>query len=73
MLHAMPYAAFSYKAANDPEHWSLRAEEARTVAESFINSHAREQMMKIVDAYERLAQLAASTRILPIERERDNL
>jgi hypothetical protein len=43
----MPYAPFSHIAANDPDHWRLRADEARAVADTFVNAQAREQLMRI--------------------------
>jgi hypothetical protein len=65
----MPYATFNRTAANDPDYWRLRAEEAQTVAETFVNPQAREQMQRIVDAYERLAEIAAKAPILPMRSE----
>jgi len=64
----MPYAPFNYRAANDPEHWRLRAEEARTVAETFTSAEAREQMLQIAECYERIAEAADNGRILPEKR-----
>ena len=61
----MPYAQLNHKFANDPDHWRLRAEEARTVAESFINPAARAQMMQIAECYDRLVELAGKGPIVP--------
>jgi hypothetical protein len=58
-------------AANSPDYWRLRADEARTVAESFWNAQAREQMMRIADSYERLAELAVKGPLLPAEAVAD--
>lgn len=48
---------------NDPKHWLERAEETRTLAEMLTDTSAREQMMEIAAAYDRMAERAASTPI----------
>jgi len=42
----------------DPEHWRLRAEEARTVADQMIHEEARTIMRRIANDYDRLAKVA---------------
>ena len=40
---------------NDPGHWRLRAEEARTVADQMTHEEARAIMRRIAMDYDRLA------------------
>jgi hypothetical protein len=42
----------------DPEHWRLRAEETRTVADQMTHEEARAIMRRIANDYDRLAKLA---------------
>ena len=48
---------------NDPKHWLERAEEARTLAEGFADTSARDQMMEVAAAYDRMAERAATNPI----------
>ena len=59
----MAYERANYKAANDPEHWRLRAEESRTLAEAFVSAAARDQMMTTAACYDRLAELAEKSQL----------
>jgi hypothetical protein len=43
----------------DPEHWRLRAKEARSLAEGFADLSAKDTMLKIAQGYEDLAERAA--------------
>lgn len=43
---------------DDPSHWRMHAEEARTKAEHMRSPSAKEQTMKIAECYEGLAKLA---------------
>jgi hypothetical protein len=43
---------------NDAKHWRERAEEARAVAESLKDPHARRMMLGIAQAYQKLAHRA---------------
>ena len=43
---------------NDPEHWYLRAEEARSIAEEMTDAQARQAMLQVADSYERLGKRA---------------
>ena len=43
---------------NDPEHWQLRAEEARAIAEEMTDPEARRQMLQVADSYEEIARRA---------------
>ena len=42
----------------DPQHWRLRAEETRTVADQMTHEEARSIMRRIAMDYDRLAKLA---------------
>jgi hypothetical protein len=42
----------------DAEHWRERAREARDQAEQMSSPEARQQLLEIAAAYERLAKLA---------------
>ena len=42
----------------DPDHWRLRAEEARTVGDQMTHEEARTIMRRIAMDYDRLAKLA---------------
>jgi len=42
----------------DPEHWRLRAEEARTVGDQMTHEDARTIMRRIANDYDRLAKVA---------------
>jgi hypothetical protein len=44
---------------NDPEHWRLRAKEARAAAEGIRDEAAKNMMLGIASDYERLADRAA--------------
>jgi hypothetical protein len=44
---------------NDPQHWRLRAEEMRTLAEDIKDMVARETMLQIAADYDKLAKRAA--------------
>ena len=39
---------------SDPQHWRLRAEEARTLADELIDPEAKRKMLKIAEDYEKL-------------------
>jgi hypothetical protein len=41
----------------DVEYWRIRAEEARATAESFTDPKARQTMLSIAEAYDRIAEL----------------
>ena len=41
-----------------PEHWRIRAEEARTVADQMTHEEARMVMRRIANDYDRLVKLA---------------
>ena len=43
---------------NDPKHWRERAEQARTVAKTMTDEHARKKMVRIAADYEELARRA---------------
>ena len=43
---------------NDPGHWRLRAEEARTIGDQMTHEEARTIMRRIAMDYDRLAKLA---------------
>ena len=49
---------------NDPKHWRQRAEESRALAETLSDSVARNQMIEVAAAYDRMAERAAN---FPIE------
>jgi len=40
----------------DPEHWEMRAEEAKTVAELLKDPASRIEMLRIAEGYGRLAE-----------------
>jgi len=42
----------------DPNHWRIRAEETRTVADQMTHEEARTIMRRIANDYDRLAKLA---------------
>jgi hypothetical protein len=48
----MPYSV------NDPRQWRERAKEARALAETLRDSLARNQMLEIAAAYDRMAERA---------------
>jgi hypothetical protein len=43
---------------NDPEHWRLRAAEARAVAAQLSDTDSKSMMLRIADDYEELARRA---------------
>jgi hypothetical protein len=43
---------------NDPEHWRLRAEEARALAAQISDPECKSMMLRIADDYEELARRA---------------
>jgi len=51
------YASDRYLSVNDPRHWRLKANDARRIAATFTNEHARKQLMECADRYDRLAAL----------------
>src|SRR5262249_8694835 len=51
-----PLIAVPYR--NDPGHWRLRAEEARTIGDQMTHEEARTIMRRIAMDYDRLAKLA---------------
>jgi len=51
------YASDRYLSVNDPQHWRLKANEARRIAETFTNEHARQQLMECAERFDRLAVL----------------
>jgi hypothetical protein len=48
-------ASFS---VDDPAHWRVRAEEARTLADEMSDEISRKMMLQIAEGYERLAKRA---------------
>lgn len=48
----MPYFA------DDPEHWHARAKDARSLAKAIADPEAREKMLRVAEAYERMAARA---------------
>jgi hypothetical protein len=59
------------RSANDPEHWRMRAIEARAIADSFRNDEARQRLLSIAASSDRLAKLAEKQSLLAEERKRD--
>lgn len=55
----MPFSVW-----NDPKTWRQRAEEARALAELMSDASARENMLKIADAYEEMAKKAEERAII---------
>jgi hypothetical protein len=47
------------KLFHDPEHWHLRAEDARRVAAEILDPVSRRKMLNIAESYESLARRAA--------------
>jgi len=45
---------------NDPEHWQLRAEESRVMAEQMNDETAKQIMLRIADDYDKLATRSAA-------------
>jgi hypothetical protein len=43
---------------NDPQHWRLRAAEARSVAAQLSDTDSKSMMLRIADDYEELARRA---------------
>jgi hypothetical protein len=43
---------------NDPKHWQVRAEEARSLAEQMSDEQSKQRMLRIAKDYERLAERA---------------
>jgi len=43
---------------NDPEHWRIRAKEARTLAEKMTDPMGKAAMTEIAEQYDRLAKRA---------------
>jgi hypothetical protein len=54
LIDVMPSRKFVW----DPNHWRLRAEETRTVADQMTHEEARTIMRRIALDYDRLAKLA---------------
>ena len=52
---------------NDPQHWLLRAAEARAMAESLTDPEAKQLMLNVAADYEKLAKRAEerSAGVLP--------
>jgi hypothetical protein len=48
---------------NNPEHWKLRAEEARLAAKHLDDPEAKAAMLKVAEEYDRVA-IRASQRVL---------
>jgi hypothetical protein len=48
---------------NDPEHWKLRAQEARLAAKHLDDPEAKAAMLKVAEEYDRVA-IRASQRVL---------
>jgi hypothetical protein len=48
---------------NNPEHWRLRAEEARLAAKHLDDPEAKAAMLKVAEEYDRVA-IRASQRVL---------
>jgi hypothetical protein len=49
---------------NNSQHWRDRAAEARIIAEQLTDAGARENMLAVADAYERMAERAEKHPIL---------
>ena len=58
------------RSANDPEHWRMRAIEARAIADTFVNDQARQRMLSIAASYDHLAGLAEKQPLQAQEPER---
>lgn len=54
---------------NNPVYWRQHAEEARATAENLTDEKARQQIIEVAEAYDRLAKMA-EVRILGRERKR---
>ena len=63
----MPYFTATYRAANDPEHRRWRAEEARSLADTFVHPRAREHMLSVAASFDRLAELAEKNRLQAVD------
>ena len=50
-------------------HWHNRAEEVRAVAESMAGGLAREEMLQIAEAYDRMAQRADAIATVVTDRK----
>jgi rubrerythrin len=44
--------------SDDPHHWRIRAEQARTHADQLTDQKSKEMMIEIADSYDRLAKRA---------------
>jgi len=44
----------------DPDHWRVRAEQARTVAEWIREPEAKQLLLEVAQRYERIAQIAGA-------------